>query len=129
MFTNDETKQWRKSLRITCIIMAPWKVSKYGVISGPYFPAFELNTERYSECGEIQTRNNSGFGHFSRSAWHHENNFQSLFKQSRILVSRDNIPFCEDQIWGESFRLSILSTQIFPRKEFDYYFLKKDWAS
>ena len=24
-----------------------WKVSKYGVISGPYFPAFGLNTERY----------------------------------------------------------------------------------
>ena len=22
-----------------------WKVSKYGVISGPYFPAFGLNTE------------------------------------------------------------------------------------
>ena len=25
-----------------------WKVSKYGVISGPYFPGFGLNTERYS---------------------------------------------------------------------------------
>ena len=24
-----------------------WKVSKYGVIAGPYFPAFGLNTERY----------------------------------------------------------------------------------
>ena len=24
-----------------------WKVSKYGVISGPYFPVFGLNTERY----------------------------------------------------------------------------------
>ena len=93
MLTNNETKQWRKSLRITCIIMAPWKVLKYGVISGPYFPALGLNTERYSECGEIQTRNNSVFGHFSRSAWHHENNFQSLFKQSRILVSRDNYHF------------------------------------
>ena len=44
-----------------------WKVSKYGVISGPYFPAFGLSTERYSvsgiqsECGN--TRNNSVFGH------------------------------------------------------------------
>ena len=51
-----------------------WKVSKYGVISGPYFPAFGLNTERYfvslriqSECGKIRTRNKSVFGHFSRS--------------------------------------------------------------
>ena len=26
---------------------AAWKVSKYGVISCPYFPAFGLNTERY----------------------------------------------------------------------------------
>ena len=24
-----------------------WKVSKYGVFSGPYFPEFEFNTERY----------------------------------------------------------------------------------
>ena len=36
-----------------------WKVCKYGVFSGPYFPAFGLNTERYgvslriqSECGK-----------------------------------------------------------------------------
>ena len=26
-----------------------WKVSRYGVFSGPYFPAFELNTERLRE--------------------------------------------------------------------------------
>ena len=24
-----------------------WKVSKYGVLSGPYFPVFGLNTEKY----------------------------------------------------------------------------------
>ena len=24
-----------------------WKVSKYGVFSGPYFPAFGLNTGKY----------------------------------------------------------------------------------
>ena len=50
------------------------EVSKYGIISGPYFPSFELNTERHlvslriqSECGKIRTRNYSVFGHFSRS--------------------------------------------------------------
>ena len=50
---------------------AAWKVSKYGVISGPYIPTFALNTERYfvsfriqSECGKIRTRNNSAFRHF-----------------------------------------------------------------
>ena len=38
-------------------------MSKYGVFSGPYFPAFGLNTERYevslriqSACGKIRTR-------------------------------------------------------------------------
>ena len=48
-----------------------WKVSKYWVFSGPYFPAFGLNTEKYSvslriqfECGKIRTRKNSVFGHF-----------------------------------------------------------------
>ena len=40
-------------------------MSKYGVFSGPYFPAFGLNTERYgvslriqSECGKIRTGKN-----------------------------------------------------------------------
>ena len=51
-----------------------WKVFKYGVFSGPYFPAFGLNTERYevslriqSECGKTRTRNYSVFVHFSHS--------------------------------------------------------------
>ena len=42
--------------------------------SGPYFPAFGLNTKRYfvslriqSECGKIRTRKNSVFRHFSHS--------------------------------------------------------------
>ena len=50
------------------------KVFKYGVISGPYFPVFGLNAEIYgvnlrilSKCRKIRTRNNSVFGHFSRS--------------------------------------------------------------
>ena len=55
-------------------ITTAWKVSKYGVFSGPHFPAFRLNTEKYevsfriqSECGKIWTTKNSVFGHFSRS--------------------------------------------------------------
>ena len=50
------------------------EVSKYGVFSGSYFPAFGLNTERYSvslrvqfKRGRIRTRKNSVFGHFSSS--------------------------------------------------------------
>ena len=49
-------------------------MSKYGVISGPYFPVFGLNMDIYgvnlriqSEYRKIQTRNNSVFGHFLRS--------------------------------------------------------------
>ena len=51
-----------------------WKVSKYGVFSGPYFPVSGLNTEIYSvnlyiqyEYRKIRTRKYSVFGHFSRS--------------------------------------------------------------
>ena len=50
------------------------KKSKYCLFSGPYFPAFGLNTERYSvnlriqpECRKIRTRKSSIFRHFSRS--------------------------------------------------------------
>ena len=49
-------------------------MSKYGVLSGPYFPAFGLNTDRHGvslrinfECGKVRTRKNSVFGHFSRN--------------------------------------------------------------
>ena len=35
------------SLLIWGLSSTAWKVSKYGVFSGPYFPAFGLNTERY----------------------------------------------------------------------------------
>ena len=48
-----------------------WKVSKYGVISGPYFPVFVLiysvNLRIQSECRKIRTRDNSVFVHFSCS--------------------------------------------------------------
>ena len=64
-----------------------WKVSKYGVIFGPYFLAFGLNTEIsrvnlqiQSEYRKIRTRNNPVFGHFSRSVsqlgdWRHQSAF------------------------------------------------------
>ena len=51
-----------------------WNVSKYGVIFGPYFLVFGLNTEIYEvilriqfEYRKIRPRNNSVFGHFSRN--------------------------------------------------------------
>ena len=57
-----------------CWTRTAWKVSKYGVFSGPYFPTFGLNTEKYGvslriqpKWGKIRTRKNSVFGHSSRS--------------------------------------------------------------
>ena len=48
-----------------------WKVSKYGVFSGPYFPVLGLNTEIYGVnlriYRKIRTRKYSVSGHFSRS--------------------------------------------------------------
>ena len=68
-----------------------WKVSKYGVFSGPYFPVFGLNTEIYedriqSEYGKIQSRKNSVFRHFSRSGvlWKAINFLDNIPKYSYI---------------------------------------------
>ena len=43
-----------------------WKVSRYRVFSGLYFPVFGLNIFSMN----IRTRKNSVFGHFSRSVQH-----------------------------------------------------------
>ena len=50
------------------LLHTAWKVSKYGVISGPYFSVVNLRIQ--SEYRKLRTRNNSVFGHFSRSAYH-----------------------------------------------------------
>ena len=70
-----EIIHWRHLKRYSWFITA-WKVSKYRVISGPYFPASGLNTERFevslciqSKWGKIRTRRNSAFGQFSRSIY------------------------------------------------------------
>ena len=70
-----------------------WKVSKYGVFSGPYFLVIGLNTEIYgvnlyiqSEYRKIRTRKNSVFGHFSRSA------IIFTFKFARIAMTGLNLP-------------------------------------
>ena len=72
------------------------KVSKYRVISGPYFPVFRLNTEIYSVNLRIQskyrkiwTRNNSIFEHFLRSDLFpftvSNYNFQIIISQTKKL--------------------------------------------
>ena len=55
-------------LKLIYLLYTEWKVSKYRVFSGPYFPTFGLNTrDTKSECGKIRTRRNSIFGHISCS--------------------------------------------------------------
>ena len=60
------------------LINTALNVSKYGVISGPYFPLFGLNTEIYevnlciqSEYRKIRIRNNSVFGHLTAQGHKH----------------------------------------------------------
>ena len=83
--------------------------------SGPYFPAFGLNTERYSVSLCIQhsvrilenaDQNNSEYGHFLRSA--NKENLSSpaltsrkLFSCSTKIVSHCNTIF-NDTHWGNS---------------------------
>ena len=45
------------------VIVTARKVSKYGVFSGPYFPAFVFSPN----ARKIRTRKISVIGHFSRS--------------------------------------------------------------
>ena len=72
-----------------------YKVSESGVFSGPYFPALELNTEMYKtnlriqfECGKMQTKKSSGFGHYSSSVQEHSGvysgNQNPLFKLKQL---------------------------------------------
>ena len=89
-----------------------WKVSKYGVFSGPYFSVFGLNTKIYGlnlriqiEYRKIQTKKNSLFGHFSHS------DVLSLFfifvlKYSQEFLTRNQIHFIKSNLklikvnWG-----------------------------
>ena len=63
----------KPNLGFLLITHIAWKLSKYGVISRPYFPVFGLNKKIssvnlfQSECSKIRTRNNYVFGHISRS--------------------------------------------------------------
>ena len=74
-FLHMSWQSYYDAIQFVSLLNTAWKESKYGVLPGPYFHAFGLNTERYSvslriqsECRKIRTRKNSVFGHFSRSA-------------------------------------------------------------
>ena len=74
------------------IASAKWKVSKYGVFSGPYFPAFWLNTEISvfsPNAGKYEPEKKSIFGHFSRSVVVNMNYNTTAFLQVLSRASRN----------------------------------------
>ena len=96
-------------------------MSEYGIFSGPYFPAFGLNTKRYSvslriqsECGNIRTRKNSVFGHSSCSVSFNEYFNQKINKCSKVigLMKRLSLKLSRKQL------LTIYKT--FVRSHLDY---------
>ena len=61
--------------------LTAWKVSKYRVSSGPYFPIFSPNT------GKCEPGKNSAFWHFSRSDWLKLYNKMDLSIRLRIIYN------------------------------------------
>ena len=49
-------------LREKLVMITVWKVSKYGVISGTYFPTFGVNTERDTSYLSVFTPNAGKYG-------------------------------------------------------------------
>ena len=84
-FVKQNFKMHSKCPWLLILTYTTWKVSKYGIFSGPYFPVFGVNAEIYfvnlriqSEYRKIRTRKNSAFGHLSRSAiFHTPGNFHA----------------------------------------------------
>ena len=95
-----------------------WKVFKYRVFSGPYFPVFGLNTEIYgvnlriqSKYRKMRTRKNSVFRHFSCSE--QRSLLSSLQKltltQHTICWQKLNLVTIFEQYLQMKFRKSFLS--------------------
>ena len=61
-----------------------WKVSKYGVFSGPYFPIFGLNTEIYGVNSHSVP---FVFSSFNISQCVHENNLKPILEKDKWLLS------------------------------------------
>ena len=51
-YLTNSMRYWRL---IIMMLITAWKVSEDGVFSGPYFPTFGLNTERYSVSLRIKS--------------------------------------------------------------------------
>ena len=80
-----------------------WKMSKYGVLSRPYFPKFGLKMEIcswnlciQSEYRKIQTRKNSVFGHFSSSVYIYVCSKISIIDQHHKHILAGNLRIIRD---------------------------------
>ena len=94
------------------ILVTAWKVTKYGVISGPHFLVFGLNTEIYgvnphiqSEYRKIRTRNNSVFGPFLRSVFH-LNSGKECLKTTKRRENSGNIKMQNFVSWLYAWRIT-----------------------
>ena len=72
-------------------LITVWKVSKYRVFSGPYFPVFGLsvNLRIQSECRKIRTRKNSVLEHFLLSEFAKKNalsKVDGIVSKSKIIL-------------------------------------------
>ena len=63
-----------------------WKVSKYGVFSGPYFPVFRLITETYSKWGKYRPEKFPYLDTF-HAVWYIQNHI-SLFLWTLSVVNK-----------------------------------------
>ena len=93
-----------------------WKVSKHWVFSGPYFPVFGLNAAGLNlriqfKYRKIRTRENSVFGHFSRSEQTKKVKSISLYFIHFSLKNCKIFSLKSIQIWGRTKRPPIA---IFP---------------
>ena len=101
-----------------------WKVSKYGVFSGPYFPVFGLNAQIYfvivciqSEYRKIGTRKNSVFGYFSRSAFLLKNKSRSLSNMSQKSnggVNKETNNINMKLLWNKEISIHVQQFFLFP---------------
>ena len=112
----------QRNKRTKCILcwgifrtLSAWKMSKYGVFSASYFPAFGLDTEIYgvnlhikSKYSKIRTRKNSVFDHFSCSESVSQNALSQmsdwvLIRLSKVLLPQwSSIKKKKSQFWYNS---------------------------
>ena len=110
--------------------ISAWKVFRYRVISGPCFPVFGLNTAIYSvnlriqsKYRKIRTRNNSVFGHFSRTSKQILKVDEEKALRKKFFICFNNfIPFWKTMEWYDNIKCRMVDiiTSFFYRLFFNF---------